>query len=381
MLCLACGTRPGATDRGGGGGEEAGAGGALRADAGTPARDVRETQTSEAGAPAPDAAIAADGSTPDASDDTGSDTAEPAAGAGGLRQLLISRAIGLGYYHACHILPSRDLRCFGMPVTDNRFRPPPVKSELIDCSHDGCCVLQPPSGPRLRCWWYGNNNAIQPPDPVNRQIDPVYFGIGYKHGCSLNTDSTVTCWGQSAAMASPPPGLRARSIAVASFFNCAVRMDDSVVCWGINPPLPPAGLRAKQVAVAFHGSKHIEEAAQQTRHACAIQLDDTVVCWGDDVGGGTVAPAGLGKVKDLALATFNSCAIKPDGQPVCWGSMMYATTPERHVPMVAGLRLKGIRAKLGRYCGLQMDDSPSCWGDYGRVQATVPAGLRLLGPE
>ena len=114
----------------------------------------------------------------------------------GLTQLLVSSGVGMGYYHACHLMPSMDVRCFGSPLTHPRLRPPAgVKSKQISCAHDGCCVLLPPeAGARLRCW--SDKAPFFPPQDVLRAIDPVQVGIGYNHDCVLNADHSVKCWGQ-----------------------------------------------------------------------------------------------------------------------------------------------------------------------------------------
>jgi hypothetical protein len=327
------------------------------------------------------------------------DTAAPvdmaSAGGGriadGFSQLLVSRSIGLGYYHACHLLASRDIKCYGDPQTEPRMTPPKIKSNQIFCAHNGCCVLTGqgaapapvdlPAGAipltinakRLTCW--GHKNTFFPPAAMD--MDPITFGVGYDHGCVLNSDHTVKCWGQPGTMNAPPEGLTAKSLAIAAFFNCAVKMDDSVVCWGINPPQPPPGLKAKLVAAIFHGSPKLPDAPKGTRHACAIQLDDTVACWGDNIDGTTVVPADLGPVKDVAVATFNTCALKLDGTPVCWGTRKYNEIAERFHPMPSGLKLKGIRSKLATYCGLQMDDTMACWGDESSTHITIPAGTKF----
>ena len=229
---------------------------------------------------------------------------------------------------------------------------------------------------RLTCW--GHKNTFFP--PANLDMDPLQFGLGYDHGCVLNTNHSVTCWGQPGTMNAPPAGLQAKTIAIASFFNCAVKMDDSVVCWGINPPQPPPALKAKLVAVIFHGNPKLPEAPQGTRHACAIQLDDTVTCWGDNIDGTTVVPPDLGPVKDLAVATYTSCALRLDGTPICWGTKQYNTDPQRFHPMPSGLKLKNLRSKLATYCGLQADDSMACWGDESSTHITIPAGTKFFDP-
>lgn len=349
--------------------------------------------TGTGGAPAPDAGA------PDIAPSEASPP--PPTGEGitdGLKQLLVSRGIGLGYYHSCHLLASKDIKCFNSG-DDARFHPPAVKSTQINCAHDGCCVLTggdstvpapaagTPDAPlprmiqakRLACW--SHKTSFFPPATLD--MDPIWFGIGYDHGCALNKDHSVTCWGNGDAKPQPPPEVntkKVKSMAVASFFNCAVLMDDSVTCWGVNPPMPPAGLKAKLVAGIFHSNPKLPMAPGGTRHACAIQLDDTLVCWGDNVDGTTDVPADLGKVKDVALATYNSCALKLDGEPRCWGTRRYNMVAERWHPMPdpKTLKFKGIRAKLAAYCGLNFDDTLTCWGDESSTHLTIPAGTKIL---
>lgn len=351
------------------------------ADAEAPAPDARAVKPDAAAStdqpPAPDAAVTvtADGAPMATAGDAGAPPA--ASGDEGLKQLLVTSAIGLGYYTACHIMPDLSVRCFG--DRHPRTMPPAgLKTRQMTCAHDGCCALLPKeAGERIRCW--SDKRTIFPPTDVSRAVDPVQIGIGYQHGCALNVDQSVTCWGQPGTMNAPPPGLKAKSLAVAAYFNCAVKLDDSVVCWGINPPQPPADLRAKLVTGIFHGGGHLDEAQGGTRHACAIQLDDTVRCWGDNIEGTTTVPATLGKVRDLAAATYNTCAVKHDGELVCWGTKGWF--PDRHKPHEPGLKLKGIRGKFAAYCGIRLDDTIACWGEEKTTHLTVPAGVKAYVPE
>src|SRR6185295_6148687 len=117
--------------------------------------------------------------------DTGAPPATPIEGGripDGLTQMLSARAIGLGYYHACHLLASQDIKCYGSPASEPRLMPPAIKSNQIFCAHNGCCVLtggdaspqplvdEPAPGDtlplmirakRLACW--GHKNTFFPP--------------------------------------------------------------------------------------------------------------------------------------------------------------------------------------------------------------------------
>src|SRR6476661_8938959 len=73
-------------------------------DALRPARDAVAADESPArpadGASPPDTAITPDSSSAPTTSD-------------GRTQMLLSRAIGLGYYHSCLVTPTHDIKCFG----------------------------------------------------------------------------------------------------------------------------------------------------------------------------------------------------------------------------------------------------------------------------
>jgi hypothetical protein len=360
--------------------------------------------TGEGGAPGADAGPATGGATADAAatpdarpadapvaSATDASPSAPPTGSG-LDQILLSRAIGMGYYHTCFITPTHELRCAGDKANagDPRIHPPGgLRAEQIAGAHNGFCVIPVTATPpgtsavtinarKLTCW--GHKDTFFPPG--NLDMDPIQVGIGYDHGCVLNRDHSVLCWGQAGTNNKPPDGLKAKALAVASFFQCAIKEDDSVVCWGINPPMPPAGLKARLVAVIFHDNPKLPEAPTGTNHACAIQLDNTVACWGTSVEGNLDVPPGL-LARDIAVATWDSCAVKLDGDVVCWGRKVYDNMdPARYHPMPKGLKLKAIRAKLATYCGINAaDDTVVCWGDEQHDHITFPAeGIKLYVP-
>jgi hypothetical protein len=391
-LVVACGSSPGAPPAPAGRGGMATIDGALTPVA--PPSSTGETPGSGPDAAAPTRADADAAAGPPADAAAAAPALPPASD--GLTQLLQSRAIGLGYYHSCLITPDHQVSCLGNKAEDDpRVHPPAgLRAEQIAGAHNGFCVIPVaraaalPAGTlplsvtarRLTCW--GHKDTFFP--PANLDMDPVQVGIGYDHGCVLNADHSVLCWGQAGTSNKPPEGLKARSLAVAAFFSCAIKQDDdTVVCWGIAAPTPPPGLKAKLVAAIYHGNNKLPEAASGTSHACAIQLDDTVVCWGTSVMGNLDVPADLGPARDLAVATSDSCALRMNGEPVCWGTSKYdGMDPARYHPMPTGLHLKAIRAKLATYCGIKMeDDTVVCWGDEQHDHISFPpGGVKLYVP-
>jgi hypothetical protein len=309
----------------------------------------------------------------------GSGGETPAGALDGVAQVRLRSVIGLGYFTACHVMPDTTLRCFG--DRHPRTMPPAgLKTRHVTCAHDGCCALMPKEagGPRIRCW--SDKQTIIPPGGFATSVDPIQIVIGYQHGCALNADGSVACYGQPGTMNAPPPGLKAKSLYAAAFFTCAVKLDDTVTCWGVNPPMPPPDLKAKLVSAIVHTGGHLDEAPGLTRHACAIQLDDTVRCWGDNVEGTTDVPANLGPVRDVGTNSYSSCALKPDGETVCWGTKVLFNDPARLKPRPMNLKLKAIKGQFGGMCGIQLDDTLVCWGDEKTSHLSVPPGTKVLIP-
>jgi hypothetical protein len=367
------GAASGAGGRGGGGASGAGGGGASR-DAGAAggAGGREEGPGADGGMVSPP--------TPDAA-------AEPPGGGitDGLTQRLVSRGIGMGYYHLCVITPEKSVRCFGDKANagDPRINPPAgIKPDQLHGAHNGFCFILPPGGAeRVRCW--GHNPSSFPRNGVTRDTDPIQVGHGYDFGCVLNSDNTVKCWGsQEAVKYHAPAGLKAKALTVAAYFTCAIKLDDTAVCWGIEPPNPPdPTLKMKLLAAVYHGNNKLRDNPGGENHACAILMDDTVKCWGKEVQGNLTPPADLGKVKDLAVATTDSCAVKLDGDVVCWGSSHYGgDSPTRYHKQPAGIKAKAIRAGMGTYCALELDDTLACWGDEQHDHISFPPEMKVYAP-
>jgi hypothetical protein len=160
---------------------------------------------------------------------------------------------------------------------------------------------------------------------------------GGSHFCTLSRSGEVACFNSDDGEASltPPPGLKARYLAVAHNFACAANHGQKLECWGPGVPKDaPLGTRIKDLASTQMGM-------------CLLDEDDHIQCFGTKIdvssasysaingGFGTIC----GKRKDqditecrgrvektydkpsqrLAVAAETVCALTPDGSPDCIG--------------------------------------------------------------
>jgi alpha-tubulin suppressor-like RCC1 family protein len=170
---------------------------------------------------------------------------------------------------------------------------------------------------------------------------------GGDHVCRLETDKTVSCYGENSDyqlgddtnVAQSAPGVMAIGVTNASEVHargaqsCAVIADGTIKCWGLNAdgrlgvgntnyqirtPTPVQGLSGvMKLAMGYDAS-------------CAIKSDGTLWCWGANyfgqAGDGSYqtrpAPVqilGLSGVKDVSSGGAHTCAIDGEGNVVCWG--------------------------------------------------------------
>ena len=176
--------------------------------------------------------------------------------------------------------------------------------------------------------------------------------------------------------------MKAKSLAVASFFNCAVLLDDSVQCWGIKAPPPPEGLKAKLVAAIYHGNLRadMDDLTQGTSHACAIQLDDTLTCWGDNVEGTTDVPANLGKVKDVAVGELEHLRPSPRRRAGLLGHEEVQQQPRTFPPPAPEPAPQGHPQQAGHLLRPADGQLIACWGDESNVHITIDPAVRFFTP-
>ena len=132
-------------------------------------------------------------------------------------------SIAAGGYHSC-ALRALDgvVECWGHNVHGQASPPPGGFSSLAAGDYLTCGL----SSGRLACWGLAAADA-----PVGGRFAMV--DLGDEHGCALDTDGRVVCWGDNRyGQASPPAGLYSE-ISAGEDATCAIETHGRVVCWGL----------------------------------------------------------------------------------------------------------------------------------------------------
>ena len=134
--------------------------------------------------------------------------------------------------------------------------------------------------------------APQKPVQYGIGVSPKFTSVssGFGNACGILVDGRVTCWGNNLyGSATPPKGIRLKSVHARSSNTCGLQTNGRAICWGGwtpdwswgNSPIP-SELANTEFLRLFDGP-----------HTCGIKTDHTVACWGDGFFHAGDPPAGL----------------------------------------------------------------------------------------
>jgi len=220
---------------------------------------------------------------------------------------------------------------------------------LLACSSRPLRLLPPDSG--LRDTASGDSSA-------EAGIVPSVSVSPSDEACALQTDGTITCWGNEYY---PAPTGMFISLSAGSSYACAVRTDNTLFCWGgdtFGETSPPPG--------AF------TSVSTGWDFACGLKTDGTIRCWGNGAHGDTTPP--VGTFKAISLASRNDgydCGIRTNGTLACWGNKAQGET------QLPGGTFTSVNVGAGGCpCGVRTDGTIACC----EVPAGAPRILCLTPP-
>lgn len=228
------------------------------------------------------------------------------------------------------------------PVAPIHDLPATSPSSLYVGAHE-VCVLEETGA--LRCTLAEGEPPGAGSVPHLQVSDVVTVGLGRRHGCALQQDATVSCWGANllgqlgrgtttvAGPLAPVRGLTGvQQLAAGDHHTCAVIETGGVRCWGAGSrgQLGDGTGAGSAGITSVHDVDGAARVAVGRHHSCAALHDGSVKCWGDgargQLGAGAFstqptaqAVAGLSRVVDVVAGSVHTCARTEEGTVFCWG--------------------------------------------------------------
>jgi alpha-tubulin suppressor-like RCC1 family protein len=242
--------------------------------------------------------------------------------------------------------------------------------------------------------------------PASSTVASVVAGDGF--ACTLMSDGSVQCWGddfygqlgdysgscglqKKSLVPVVVPGISARALSIGNGSICALLADSTVTCWGWTAAANPSGFGTPRNCVMptpVSGLSNVVSIADgrggmnSGPHTCALLADQTVSCWGfnaaGELGNGTttnsatpVTVQGVNDATQIASGYDQTCALHSDGTVSCWGYDVQAldsvNTAPVAIPGVTTATSIGVGGDFA--CAILKDETMTCWG--GAPQANT----------
>lgn len=256
----------------------------------------------------------------------------------------------------CGVTLDGDIACWGH-YSDRPTDGPYVA--IFGGGGNSTCALR--SDGRACCWpsnLSASADLAAPGDVAFTNLAP-----GGYHGCGVDTDGEVHCWGGDDYDQASPPAGSFLALSAGSLHTCGIRSDHTLACWGVN-----AENDAWEEGMNDHGqvddvpSGTVDVLAAGSMGNCAIDSSGALSCWGyvydaDEALFEQVAT-------DVSFGTQgNLCIVAESGEVFCnlsWPTSDEVSDEDNIPPTDGPYKQVTVGANFG--CALREDGQPDCWG-------------------
>jgi alpha-tubulin suppressor-like RCC1 family protein len=330
------------------------------------------------------------------------------------------------YYYTCAVLNTGAVKCWGANdsgqlgdgSTTQSLTPVSVSglssgvTAIAAGRYHACALL---SSGAVKCW--GRNNSGQlgdgsgtqsltPVDVSGLSSGVIAITAGEAHTCAVLNTGAVKCWGfnsngqlgdgstTSSFTPADVPSLSSGVTAISAgrYYTCAVLNTGAVKCWGYNfkgqlgdgtsgtdrlTPVDVPSLSSGVTAISTGG-----------QHTCALLSTGAVKCWGNNdngqLGDGSITqsltPVSVSTLSSgvtaIATGSDHSCALLSSGAVKCWGKNVNGRLGDgsntvRLTPVAVSTLSSGviaIEAGEAHTCAVLNTGAVTCWGNNGNGQ-------------
>ncbi len=201
------------------------------------------------------------------------------------------------------------------------------------------------------------------------QLRPV-MANGGAHGCAIQIDSTVQCWGwnnygqlgdgSSVTYSSTPvevPGIaNAVALGTGYYHSCVVTSDGKAYCWGAGwGGQLGSGSSDSSVPLEIPGITDAISVSGGFQHSCVLRRTGEVTCYGN------VSGMGITDAVGVSSGHSHVCILRGDGTVACGGGSFSSNTTSITTAV-------GIYSGFNHACALLSDGNAKCWGTNSEGQ-------------
>jgi len=353
------------------------------------------------------------------------------------------KAVSSGRWFSCALTSSGGVKCWGYNqsgqlgdgTTENHTTPVDVTGLssgviAISTGFSHACALLNSGG--VKCWGENESGQIgdgtlvdktSPVDVTGLGSGVVAISAGGSHTCAITISGNLYCWGYNRygqigdgsttdrVTPTPVSGLGVNATKVSANFKhtCALLSNGTIKCWGGNDsgqlgdgttteshlPVTVLAPPASSLIVSSGGT-----------HTCAIDNSGRVWCWGDNsygqIGDGTttgrLSPVNVsgmvGEVVMVSAGQWHTCAVTSSNNARCWGynytgQLGNGTYTSSSLPVdVTGLSTNAVFISAGtsHTCAITASRGVKCWGrnsdgqlgDGTNLDSTIPVDVTGL---
>jgi len=183
--------------------------------------------------------------------------------------------------------------------------------------------------------------------------------------CGVKVGGVLDCWGSCEhGRCDAPQAGEWVVVSAGEYHGCAVDIDMGVSCWGCEGEVgsePVDHGQCDPPAEAFY-----QVSAGRT-HTCGVRDGGAIECWGSNEYGQSDAPEG--EFVEVEAGDYHTCALQDAGGVVCWGGQGDADHGQCDVPEE---NFRQIAAGNMHSCGLTTGFELRCWGEHGGDEEVLP---------